>query len=219
MRGLDFDLHHPTSLWFLRCYLEFGKFGAKISRLASFILDLSLFDVEMLKYPASLRAQTALLLAHYVEEYAENATKLIPRRSSQSYSAAMARRGYSSKASVHMKKAGAGQLSSNNAGHNVVEGQASSFSRMRGCLACTHLLTLENIQEWEKIRPRVCAGNCRIVSTMCFEQTIKVLTDGRRKLKAMGLYGAEARNRRAASQISYPAIYPLELVECILPDS
>eukprot|EP00927_Polykrikos_kofoidii_P032732 TRINITY_DN27798_c0_g1_i1.p1 TRINITY_DN27798_c0_g1~~TRINITY_DN27798_c0_g1_i1.p1 ORF type:complete len:937 (+),score=152.04 TRINITY_DN27798_c0_g1_i1:141-2951(+) len=68
---LGFELHRPTALWFLRSCLE--VVGAEelhrapgVAAMARMILELALLDNAMQAFPASLRAQAALLLAVYV---------------------------------------------------------------------------------------------------------------------------------------------------------
>jgi hypothetical protein len=74
---LDFDLHVPTMHWFTQCYLAYARFtrGGNVDKTASFIGDLTLLDYDLLAYPASLRAQCALLLAVLFVQQAQSEKK------------------------------------------------------------------------------------------------------------------------------------------------
>ncbi|CAE8653312.1 unnamed protein product, partial [Polarella glacialis] len=69
---LQFQLHRPTAAWFLRsCIAAGGKplqEASQVRNLARLLADVCLMDGELQVYPASLRAQIALLLAVYATE-------------------------------------------------------------------------------------------------------------------------------------------------------
>ncbi|CAK0798231.1 unnamed protein product [Prorocentrum cordatum] len=69
---INFDLHRPTVHWFVQCFLAYGRFtpAGDVAKTASFISDLVLLDYDLLAYPASLRAQCALLLAVFLVQRA-----------------------------------------------------------------------------------------------------------------------------------------------------
>lgn len=65
---IRFDLWHPTSHWFLQCFLTYGGFNRAnpVAKTALFISDLTLLDGDMQRYRPSLRAQCALVLAAFM---------------------------------------------------------------------------------------------------------------------------------------------------------
>jgi serine/threonine protein kinase len=70
---VDFDLRLPTVHWFLQCYLAYANFASTggVAKTAFFIGDLTLLDYDLLIYPASVRAQSALLLAGFLVQRSE----------------------------------------------------------------------------------------------------------------------------------------------------
>mmetsp|Transcript_40060 Transcript_40060/g.85837 ORF Transcript_40060/g.85837 Transcript_40060/m.85837 type:complete len:400 (+) Transcript_40060:60-1259(+) len=70
LKALNFDLHVPTTNWFIQCYLTYARFaqGSFLAKIAALIGDLLLLDHEMLRFSPSLRAQCAVIVAAYVAE-------------------------------------------------------------------------------------------------------------------------------------------------------
>eukprot|EP00929_Paragymnodinium_shiwhaense_P106435 TRINITY_DN7182_c0_g1_i1.p1 TRINITY_DN7182_c0_g1~~TRINITY_DN7182_c0_g1_i1.p1 ORF type:complete len:847 (-),score=216.24 TRINITY_DN7182_c0_g1_i1:127-2667(-) len=77
---LSFDLHLPTVHWFVRCYLAYGRFKptGKTAKVACFLADLCLLDVDLLNYAPSLRAQCIVVLAACLAECQTTAGARVP---------------------------------------------------------------------------------------------------------------------------------------------
>jgi len=69
---LEFDLHLPTTHWFLQCYLAYGRFasGSRVAKTACFVGDLALLDHGQQAHAAPLRAQCALVLGAFLAQQA-----------------------------------------------------------------------------------------------------------------------------------------------------
>ena len=76
---LGFKLHHPTTRWFLQCYVAYARLSMRdaVGKTASFIADLMLLDFELLLYAPSMKAQCAVLMAAFLVQ--QEATSRHPK--------------------------------------------------------------------------------------------------------------------------------------------
>jgi len=65
LKVLDFNLAVPTAVEFLTLYLKITNASTKIEHLAHYLCDLSLLDMEILKFYPSVVAASAVYLANY----------------------------------------------------------------------------------------------------------------------------------------------------------
>lgn len=190
---MDFDLYMPTSHWFLQCYLAYARFKTvgNVAKTSCFIGDLTLLDYDLLLYPASLRAQCAMLLAVFLVQHANNAKQ---------------RRGPTQSASSSSL-----QQSQDN----------TTSSSMECSSTCGHATTLSFLEHWDKnVRDAICTGNTAVDSAMCLQAVVRTLVEKRREWKGLKLNAVELRHEGLTRTLVYPERFPVtKLVRYILPDS
>jgi len=189
---LDFDLHTPTTHWFVQCYLAYARFTqtGNIAKTAFFIGDLTLLDYELLVYPPSLRAQCVLLLAVFLVQQAQS------RRPK-------------------------GGSAGGNASDTGQEPLAASQQSAPVATISGESSVLTYLEHWDhKIRNRVCNGNTVIDSSMCLQAVVRALVVQRREWKSLKLTAVEVKHAGLARMLVYPERFPVsKLVRYVIPDS
>jgi len=200
---LGFDLHLPTTHWFIQCYLAYARFTASgnVAKTAFFIGDLTLLDYDLLTYPPSLRAQCALLLAAY----------LVQTRKRSGGEAAVA---------VPAGAVGAcddtsPDVASQEQSIPSPTSSISSSSDGTGSLALTYL------DHWDRrVRDLVCHTNAAIDAAMCLQAVVRALVVMRREWKSVNLNNVEVKHADLVRSLVYPERFPVsKLVRYIIPDN
>lgn len=195
---LDFNLHIPTTRWFLGCFLTYARLNPNgfVAKTACFIGDLLLLDYEVLSYAPSLRAQCAVIVAAFLVEQA---------------SAKKARMQFASSTEI----AAATSTPRQEASTEVAPSALVPSPR----LAASET-SLTYLQHWdEHVRERVCDGNIAVDAQMALQTMVRTLIVLRREWKNEGLQAVEARHAASLRALVYPERFPVsKLVRYILPD-
>jgi len=195
---INFDLHRPTVHWFVQCFLAYGRFtpAGDVAKTASFISDLVLLDYDLLAYPASLRAQCALLLAVFLVQRAP----VLRRRPSD---APPSQGGAAAGPDEQQQQLMAAAVPPAR-GHHFVAGASS-------------LPYLEHWDLW--VRNRACHANTAIDATMCLQTVVRALVVMRREWKGLKLTSVETKHASLGRTLVYPDAFPVsKLVRYIIPD-
>lgn len=194
---LEFDLHLPTTHWFVHCYLAYGRFNhlGSTAKTAFFIGDLTLLDYDLLAYAPSLRAQCALLLAVFLVQQAQSQKHRRPEGASYA-----SQERACSQPSLSQNLSQAGQLQPGDGEKHV---------------------TLTYFEHWDTvIRNRVCKGNTSIDTALCLQAIVRTLVVLRREWKSAQLTAVEAKHASVVRTLVYPERFPVsKLVRYILPDN
>lgn len=227
---LDFDLHLPTTYWFIQCYLAYGRFtpSGNVAKTASFIGDLTLLDYDLLAYPPSLRAQCTMVLAVFLAlQVKSQRCPPSPRQTSMSTAAAP-------RANLAMPAPSAGTPSDSpvvmedtTASQGVVTGGSSSSGAggrsngARGGEGAADGSRLLYLEHWDRhVRDRACRGNAAVDAAMCLQEVVRTFSVLRREWKSLKLSAAEVKHAGLARTLVYPERFPVsKLVRYILPDS
>mmetsp|Transcript_91168 Transcript_91168/g.294600 ORF Transcript_91168/g.294600 Transcript_91168/m.294600 type:complete len:1061 (+) Transcript_91168:3546-6728(+) len=210
---LNFDLHMPTTHWFLGCYLTYARFtqAGIVSKTACFIGDLTLLAPEMLQYPPSLRAQCAMTLAAYLVQQCSSQGKRRPPSAGPRPIATPAARA----PAPPVASTGGGATASSSSSSS---GLGDFGDKRRGSvLELAHLTYLEH---WDRhVRNWACQGNNDIDAEMCMQAVVRTFSVQRREWKALSLGAVEAKYAALTRTLVYPERFPTsKLVRYLLPD-
>jgi len=196
---LEFDLHLPTTHWFVHCYLAYGRFNplGSTAKTAVFIGNLTLLDYDLLAYAPSLRAQCAVLLAVFLVQQAQSQKHRRPdgaiwMNASQDHT--------SSQPTLSRASSQAGQPQPGDGEKHV---------------------TLTYFDHWDTvIRNQVCQGNTSIDTALCLQAVVRTLVVLRREWKSAQLTAVETKHASIVRTLVYPERFPVsKLVRYILPDN
>jgi serine/threonine protein kinase len=197
---LEFDLHLPTTHWFVHCYLAYGRFNplGSTAKTAFFIGDLTLLDYDLLAYAPSLRAQCAVLLAVFLVQQAQSQKQ---RRSDGTFWI-----------NASQDHASSSQPASSRASSQAGQPQPGDGEKQ---------VMLTYFEHWDTvIRNQVCQGNTSIDTALCLQAIVRTLVVLRREWKSAQLTAVEAKHASIVRTLVYPERFPVsKLVRYILPDS
>jgi hypothetical protein len=192
---INFDLHRPTTHWFIQCYLAYAGFASsdRVAKTASFIGDLALLDLDLLAYAPSLRAQCALLLAVFLVQRAPT----LRRHTSEILS-----------------------QGSRVAGDGDEQQQSQVGCARTGDQGAVVAGSLTHFEHWDKhVRNQACHSNTAIDATMCLQAVVRALVVMRREWKSMKLSSVETKHAGLGRTLVYPDTFPVsKLVRYIIPD-
>jgi len=195
---LEFDLHVPTTHWFVHCYLAYGRFNTlgSTAKTAFFIGDLTLLDYDLLAYAPSLRAQCAVLLAVFLVQQAQSQRQR--RQDGASWTNASQ--------DLHLSQPTLSQSLSQAGQPQPGDGDKH--------------ITLTYFEHWDTfIRNQVCQGNTSIDTALCLQAIVRTLVVLRREWKSAQLTAVEAKHASVVRTLVYPERFPVsKLVRYILPD-
>jgi len=215
---LRFDLHLPTTHWFVQGYLAYGRFAANgnVGRTACFIGDLMLLDQDLLAYPASLRAQCAMVLSVFLVQQAQ-LEKGKPGAALALAGSAPAGSPRSGHATVRPEPLGPAQRTPA-AGAVPAAGEPQLAS---GPCDAGPGPSLTYLEHWDRfVRDRACRGNVAVDAAMCLQEAVRALVVLRREWKSAKLTAVEAKHVGLARTLVYPERFPTsKLVRYVIPDS
>lgn len=192
---INFDLHRPTTHWFIQCYLAYAGFASsdRVAKTASFIGDLALLDLDLLAYAPSLRAQCALLLAVFLVQRAPT----LRRHTSEILS-----------------------QGSRVAGDGDEQQQSQVGCARTGDQGAVVAGSLTHFEHWDKhVRNQACHSNTAIDATMCLQAVVRALVVMRREWKSMKLSSVETKHAGLGRTLVYPDTFPVsKLVRYVIPD-
>jgi len=218
---LGFDLHLPTTHWFMQCYLAYGRFtpNGGVAKMSSFIGDLTLIDYALLAYAPSLRAQCALVLAVFLVQQAQRERRQ-PQAAGGTRGGDGARSGAGSPAAgqegpgVPLPSAVSGGSASSGGCPIAAGGRSSKAALGPGGGRLTYL------EHWDQaVRNEACRRNTAIDAAMCLQAVVRTLVDKRREWKSAKLTAVEAKHAGVARTLVYPERFPVsKLVQYVIPD-
>mmetsp|Transcript_24083 Transcript_24083/g.74860 ORF Transcript_24083/g.74860 Transcript_24083/m.74860 type:complete len:928 (+) Transcript_24083:55-2838(+) len=219
---LGFDLHLPTTHWFAQCYVAYARFtpNGGVSKMASFIGDLTLLDYALLTYPPSLRAQCALVLAVFLVQQAQREKRHPPAPNST-------RSGGDTPASVASPTAGQEgpgallSMATSGGSTSSAGGTAAAGGRLGAPAAAGPSEgRLTYLEHWDQfVRDQACRRNTAIDAAMCLQAVVRTLVEKRREWKSAKLTAVEVKHAGLARTLVYPERFPVsKLVRYIIPD-
>lgn len=221
---LKFELHLPTTHWFVQCYLAYARFtpSGRVARTTAFIGDLTLLDHDLLQYPPSLRAQCIMLLAVFLVQQTKSQSRRPPATPSAISSPARPRSSAVAKPRA-MAPPVALQAS---ASSGVAEERPAP--RREDCASpcttrwssCPDVVTdLTFLEQWDQnIRDHACKDNADVDTEMCLQAVVRTVVKMRREWKALKLTQVESKHASLARTLVYPERFPVSQLVChILP--